>query len=186
LEKLARGGLVLVTYAIGLGSYVAVRVGNPTPIVISGIILPIVAVVLLVVGWFVLQRRPQSGVWPLDIGWTLTLIVVGATIEGAAVWLAVFLTGSLSSLSGDVAKVVGAAIVAGVNVVTGILFVKDFEAGKGGAYPGAAFKMSVQHHYKGKFLAQSEAYRAIWEDRLPEIKGWGFTARRKRARLLHN
>jgi hypothetical protein len=186
MEKLARASLVLITFAVGLGSYISVYISKAQPVIIAGISIFLVTIVLLLVGHVLVGEHARAAVWLLDAGWTLALLFIGAAIEGTAIWFAVFVADSLQGASApsDVAKALGSAIVGAFNVICGILFLRDFEAGTGAAYPGAAFKKLVKRRYRDKLQLNSNEWRAVWEQRAPGAKGWGFKARRKRAALI--
>ncbi|MDQ4096778.1 MAG: hypothetical protein M3144_02765 [Actinomycetota bacterium] len=190
VKRLAKGLPALLAAALGVGLFFGGRdKGWWIP--------PVVIALALLDGWLfrLLGTRlvPQSAskaVLPIE-AWIVGVVALAAgitlafTLGGAAIEDAIKARGSKDD---PYFEAMAGAAGGALEALAAVLFLKDFEDQTGSFWPSGVFKRQVQKAYTGQFTHDTPAHQAVFEERLDapnaDVKGWGFVARRRRARLI--
>ncbi len=125
-------------------------------------------------------------------GWIVALIAAGAGLTAIFLWVGIELPDWITSGEAtDEVKEMSKVLLGATTAFAGVLFTEDLDKAEGDLWPSTKTKTALGVKYKGRFEGHSPEYQAVYEDRvrprgdqIPEIKDWGFTARRKRAKIL--
>lgn len=173
------------------GLFGALLVLDPEPgLVVIPAALMAASVLARAVGRAVFRRNPKTGAWLLE-GWALFLPAVTALLVWVFLWATIRWeptkgTIRLSDWSkaqmGDLVKFV-AGLVAGF---LGILATEGVESGDNPLRTAGQFKRAALAVSPANEAANPARYYAAQMNctRLNEVCGWGFKARRVRARIL--
>jgi hypothetical protein len=173
------------------GLFGAVLVADPEPrfgIALGG--LAAASVISLVLGRAVFPHRPRVGAWLME-GWALFLPAITALLVWIFLWATIRWEPTKGALrlgdwskgqTGELVKFV-AGLIAGF---VGILATDGAEAGDNPLRTARQFKRAALAASPARAADNETRYYAAQMEstRLNEVSGWGFHARRVRARLL--
>jgi hypothetical protein len=147
----------------------------------------IVLVLLLVIANRMFNQRPRLGAALLE-PWTLASVALVATFTGLVLWLTVNLE-ALLGLPPTQAKAVSGALIGAFTTYAATAWIKDIQEANGlfvtSGQAQLHFKNFATHH---GLVGDSVALELCQEETVTtkdgKVEGWGWKARRQRARLL--
>ncbi len=175
----------------GVAVYIYARDDGALAAIVALVVLIAVGTFLLKTGEWQLGSQPELGV-VLMSGWIVALIAAGAGLTALFLWVGLELPDWITSGKvTDEVKEMSKVLLGAVTAFAGVLFTEDLDKADGDLWPSTKTKIALGEKFEGRFDGQSPEYQAVYEDRvrprgdeIREIKGWGFTARRKRAKIL--
>jgi hypothetical protein len=150
-------------------------------------------IALLVIGRSLARRHPVEGGWIIE-SWILSPILITAFVTALIIWLT---ARGLPSVFGhdpdtEVQKTLASTFVGAVTAYAAIVWTKDISDGAGIFWPSTQFRAAMKSVQMSlpdarKAPANSVERQAMFSDEVevhPKVVGWGFNARRRRARLV--
>jgi hypothetical protein len=142
----------------------------------------------LALGRFFLTRKPVVAAMVISL-WILTGIGLMALVTVGLLWIGLHVPQLFPNLPTDTIKEVCAVTTGALTTFAGVVVTKNMEEGGGFFWPGGQFHDHVGKVFKSapyKPPGDSDAYKHAFFDRVDGggPQGWGFVARRKRAKVL--
>lgn len=145
------------------------------------------AIVLLFVGRSVSKKHPVTGSWIIE-AWIISPVCITALLTALIVWLSANWPPVFgSSKNPEVQKALASALIGAVTAYAALVWTKDISDGTGLFWPSTQFKAAMKgalDRAKEPSDAEHEAIFSETVDGPPKIVGWGFNARRRRARIV--
>jgi hypothetical protein len=190
MKKVAKAVPALLSVGFAVVLYLLARIGRwpLAALLLIGVLA--IGTAFRVVGIQIARRNPTRAAWIID-GWILGVLAVGAAVTLGTILLATWAEEKLKIKDNALAEATGALAGTAITSAASVLFTKDLEDAKGEVWPSSVFRRAIEESfgttppYNTRGTVQ---YEAVWEERMTgdnnHVKGWGFRARRSRAKLL--
>ena len=150
--------------------------------ILIGAGIAVVGFALRALGRGRVRSAPEAGL-PLLEAWALTILAVGSLVAGFVIVVAVWLAGQTPTGTPETTKQVITAVVTGFTAFLSASFIKGFEDFD--ALIATSVKTDLQAAFAScTYPAESAGWKALNANYAPGATGWGFNARRARAKIL--
>lgn len=144
-------------------------------------------ILLLGIGHHAFNKNPVKGLAFME-PWSLAAVALVATFTGLVLWLTVNLE-ALVGLPPTQAKAVSGALIGAFTTYAATAWIKDIQEANGLFITSGQAKLHFKNFAKHrKLVGDSLALELCQDEKVTtiddQVEGWGWKARRKRARLL--